>query len=65
MIIDLYSRFVASPLGSSAIFGGALFAAAIPSGGITEAASAGALAAASWFATQPLLKSLIGGIHGA
>jgi hypothetical protein len=65
MIMDLYSRFAGSQLGSSAIFGGALFAASISSGRITEAASAGALAAASWFATQPLLKSLIGGIHGA
>jgi hypothetical protein len=61
----LYFHFVGSQFGSSAIFGGALFAATIPSGGIAEAAIAGALAAASWFATQPLLKSVIGGIHGA
>jgi hypothetical protein len=64
-IMVLYSRFAGSQFGSSAIFGGALFAATIRSGGIAEAASAGALAAASWFATQPLLKQVIGGIHGA
>jgi hypothetical protein len=62
--IVLYSRFAGSQCGSSAIFGAALFAATLPSGGIAEAASAGALAAASWFATQPLLKHVIGGIHG-
>ena len=64
-IMVLYSRFAGSQFGSSTMFGGALFAATIPSGGIAEAASAGAPAAASWFATQPLLKSVIGGIHGA
>jgi hypothetical protein len=64
-IMVLYSRFAGSQFGSSLIFGGALFAATIPSGGIAEAVSAGALAAASWFATHPLLKHVIGGIHGA
>ena len=64
-IMVLYSRFASSQFGSSAIFGGALFAATIPSGGIAEAATAGALAAASWFATVPLLKRVIGGVHDA
>ena len=64
-VVTFYSRFAGSQLGSSAIFGGALFVATVASGSITEAASAGALAAASWFAIQPLLKRVIGGIHGA
>jgi hypothetical protein len=63
--VALYSRLAASQLGSSAMFGGALFAATLSSGGIAEAASSGALAAASWFATQPLLKRVVGGRHGA
>jgi hypothetical protein len=64
-IRGLYSSFASSQFGSSVIFGGALFATTVPSGGLAEAASTGALAAVSWFATQPLLKRVIGGIHGA
>ncbi len=65
LLTTLYSRFAGSQLGSSALFGGALFAATLSSGGVADAASAGALAAASWFGAQPLLRRVIGGIHGA
>ena len=65
MVVSFHSRFAGSHLGSSALFGAAFFAATLASGGLAEAASVGAAAAASWFATQPLLKRIIQGIHGA
>ena len=63
--MSLYSRVAASQLGSSAMFGGAFFFAILASDGLSEAAAAGALAAASWFASLPLLKRLIGAASGA
>jgi hypothetical protein len=63
--MSLYSRFAASQLGSSAMFGAAFFLTALASDGLSEAIAAGALAAASWFASQPLLKRLIGATSGA
>ena len=63
--MSFYSRFAGSHLGSSALFGAAFFAASLASDGLAEAATVGAAAAASWFATQPLLKRLAQGIHGA
>jgi hypothetical protein len=63
--MSLYSRLGASQLGSSAMFGGAFFLATLASDGLHEAMTAGALAAASWFASQPLLKRLIGAASGA
>jgi hypothetical protein len=65
MVVSFYSRFAGSQLGSSALFGGAFFAATLASGGLTEAATVGGAAAASWLAAQPLLKRVIQGIHGA
>ncbi len=63
--MSLYARFAGSHLGSSALFGGAFFAATLGSDGLAGAASAGALAAVAWFGIQPLLKRVIGGLHGA
>jgi hypothetical protein len=63
--MSLYQRIAGSHLGSSALFGGAFFGAAAPVDGLTQAAIAGSLAAASWFATVPLLKRLISGVAGA
>ena len=63
--MSLYTRFAGSQFGSSAMFGGALFAATLPSEGLAEALVAGSVAAASWLATLPVLKRLIAGIAGA
>jgi hypothetical protein len=63
--MNLYSRIAGSHLGSSLLFGGAFFAATLPTEGLSQAAVAGALASASWLGVQPLLKRVIGGIHGA
>ena len=63
--MSFYSRFAGSQLGSSALFGGAFFAATLASDGFAPALSAAAAAAASWFAAMPLLKRAIQGIHGA
>ena len=63
--MSLYDRVAGSQLGSSALFGGAFFTATLASDGLAEAATAGALAAASWFAALPLLKRVIEGIARA
>ncbi len=63
--MSLYARFAGTQLGSSAMFGGAFFVATLASDGLAAAATAGALAAASWFGAMPLLKRAIGGIQGA
>jgi len=63
--MSLYQRIAGSHLGSSALFGGAFFAATAPADGLAQAAIAGSIAAASWFATVPLLRRLIGGLAGA
>jgi hypothetical protein len=47
------------------LFGGLFFAATAPADGLAEAAAVGALAAAAWFASHPLLKRMVGAIHGA
>ena len=57
--MSLYERIAGSSLGSSALFGGAFFAATAPADGLAQAATAGALAAASWLAALPLLKRII------
>ncbi len=59
--MNLYRSIAASQAGSSLLFGAALFAACLPSGTLAEAAGAGALAAASWFATVPAIRRLTGG----
>ena len=63
--MSLYARFAGSHLGSSALFGGAFFAATLATDGVTQAATAGALAFGSWFASMPLLKRAIGAASGA
>ena len=63
--MSFYTRFAGSQLGSSALFGGAFFAATLASDGLVPALSVGAAATASWFAAMPLLKRAIQGIHGA
>ncbi len=60
----LLAQLAGSQLGSSALFGG-LFFVTFAADGIGEAATAGTLAAASWFASQPLLKRFIGAAAGA
>jgi hypothetical protein len=57
--MSIYQRFAGTQLGSSAIFGGSFFAVTLASGSLADAATAGALAAASWFAAQPLLRRII------
>ena len=59
-VMALYSRVAGSQLGSSLLFGGAFFAGTVASDGLAEAATVGALATASWFATVPLLRRLTG-----
>ena len=63
--MNLYSRLAGSHLGSSVLFGGAFFATTLASDGVSAAATAGAIAAASWFASVPLLKRLSGASAGA
>ena len=63
--MNLYRYIAGSHLGSSAMFGGLFFAATAPFDGLTEGATMGALAAAAWFASRPLIKRIIGGVHGA
>ena len=63
--MSLYSRFAGSQFGSSALFGGAFFAATLVADGAGQALATGAAAAAAWFAVQPLLKRLVEGIHRA
>jgi hypothetical protein len=63
--MSLYRQIARSHLGSSAMFGGLFFAATVPSDGVAEAAAVGALAAAAWFASHPLIKRIIGAVHGA
>jgi hypothetical protein len=62
--MSLYSRLAGSQLGSAAIFGGAFFLA-YAAIGLADAATAGALAGGSWFASVPLLRRLIGATAGA
>jgi hypothetical protein len=61
----MYKRIAGSQFGSSLLFGAALFAACMPSGGLAEAAGAGAAAAASWFASVPAIRRLAGGGRNA
>ena len=63
--MSIYSRIAGSQLGSSALFGGAFFAATLASDGLVQAATVGGAAAVSWLAVMPLLKRAIQGIHGA
>ena len=63
--MSLYTRVAETQLGSSALFGGAFFAATLASDGLAEAAVTASLAGLSWFATLPLLKRAISGIAGA
>ena len=63
--MNLYRQIARSHFGSSAMFGGLFFAATVPSDGLAEAGTMGVLAAAAWFATHPLIKRIIGAIHGA
>jgi hypothetical protein len=63
--VSLYRQIARSHLGSSALFGTLFFAATAPSDGVAEAATMGAVAAAAWFAGHPLLKRILGAIHGA
>ncbi len=63
--MNLYRHIAGSHLGSSALFGGFFFGAAAPFDSLTEAATMGALAAAAWLASYPLMKRLIGALHGA
>jgi hypothetical protein len=63
--VSLYMRWAGSQLGSSALFGGVMFAGTLPSDGLQEAAIVGLTAAAAWIATLPLLKRLVTGIAGA
>ncbi len=63
--MNLYRSIARSHLGSSAMFGGLFFAATGPSDGFADAAAMGALAAAVWFASHPLIKRISGAIHGA
>ena len=63
--MSLYRQIAGSHLGSSAMFGGLFFAATAPTDGLAEAATISALAAAAWFASHPLIKRVIGAIHGA
>ena len=63
--MSLYSRIAGSQLGSSALFGGAFFAATYPADGLAEALTLAGAAAAAWLAAMPLLKRVIEGIHGA
>ena len=63
--MSLYARIAGSHLGSSALFGSLLGAFTLATGTAAEAATTASLAAASWFATVPLLKRLIGAVHGA
>jgi len=60
-----YNRIAGSQLGSSLLFGGLFLATGAASTDLSEAAMTGALAAGSWFAAFPLLKRLIGAMHGA
>ena len=59
--MNLYVRVAGSHFGSSALFGGAFFAATIVSESFSEALATGSLAAASWFAVAPVLRRLVGG----
>ncbi len=59
--MNLYARIAGSQLGSSALFGGAFFAATLAGEGLSQALATGSLAAASWFAIVPLLKRVAGG----
>jgi hypothetical protein len=61
----LYEHIAGSHLGSSALFGGAFFASDLMNGSVIEAAATGAVAAASWLASLPLLKRIIGAAAGA
>jgi hypothetical protein len=61
----LYRQIAGSHLGSSAMFGGLFFVATAPTDGLSEAATMGALAAAAWFASHPLIRRIIGAVHGA
>ena len=63
--MNLYRTIAGSHLGSSALFGGLFFAATVPCDGVAEAATMGALAAAAWFASHPLIERIIGAVHGA
>ena len=63
--MSIYSRIAGTQLGSSILFGGALFAGTLLTDGAAQAASAGTLAAAGWFAAVPLLKRMIGALNGA
>ena len=63
--MSLYRRIAGSHLGSSAMFGGLFFAANVPTDGAAEAATMGALAAAAWFASHPIIKRIAGAVHGA
>ena len=60
-----YNRIAGSQLGSSLLFGSLFLASAASSADLAEATVTGALAAASWFAAFPLLKRMIGAVHGA
>ena len=64
-VMALYSRIASSHLGSSLLFGGAFFAATLPSDALAEAVTMAAAASVSWFASVPLLKRLIGATAGA
>ncbi len=59
--MKLYVRLAGSHSGSSLLFGSAFFAAALATEGLTQATTAGSLAAVSWFGIVPLLKRLSGG----
>jgi hypothetical protein len=63
--MNLYRQIASSHLGSSAMFGALFFAATVSTDGLTDAAAMGVLAAAAWFASHPLIKRIIGAVHGA
>jgi hypothetical protein len=63
--MNFTARILETHLGSSALFGGAFFVTTFASDGFAQAMAAGAMASASWFAAAPLLRRVIGGIHGA
>ena len=63
--MNLYTQIARSHLGSSLLFGAFFLVPTVVSDGFIEAASVGALAAASWFAAHPLIRRLSGALHGA